>query len=91
MKIRLLKPLVQIGRIVPAGVILSDAPPVLMRKLVIKGAAEWVDVTNASKGLPEAVSNEDIWKPAPVEKSQKQAVATRGNGASARKKVKNSA
>ena len=43
MKIRLTKPLPQIGKVVPAGVILDDAPEALKEKLVRQGRAEWVD------------------------------------------------
>lgn len=42
MKVRLTKPLPQIGRVIPAGVILNDAPEALMEKLVRQGRAEWV-------------------------------------------------
>ena len=43
MKVKLTKPLPQIGRVLPAGVILSDAPEALMEKLVRQGRAVWVD------------------------------------------------
>jgi len=43
MKVRLTKPLRQIGRVIPAGVILSDAPEALMERLVRQGAAVWAD------------------------------------------------
>lgn len=43
MKIRLTKPLPQIGKVVPAGVILDDAPEALKEKLVRQGRAVWVD------------------------------------------------
>lgn len=42
MKVRLTKALPQIGRVIPAGVILSDAPEALMEKLVRQGRAVWV-------------------------------------------------
>lgn len=43
MKVKLTKPLPQIGRVIPCGVILSDAPDALMEKLVRQGRAVWVD------------------------------------------------
>lgn len=43
MKIRLTKPLPQIGKVVPAGVVLDDAPEALKEKLVRQGRAEWVE------------------------------------------------
>ena len=43
MKVKLTKPLPQIGRVIPAGVILADAPEALMEKLVRQGRAVWVD------------------------------------------------
>ena len=44
MKVRLTKPLPQpqFGRVIPAGVILEDAPEELMKKLVRQERAEWV-------------------------------------------------
>lgn len=42
MKVKLTKPLPQIGRVIPAGVILDDAPLTLMEKLVRQGRAVWV-------------------------------------------------
>lgn len=52
MRIKLIKPLVQIGRVVPAGTILSDAPPSFMERLVRTGKAEIV--TDTPKTAPEA-------------------------------------
>ena len=43
MQVKLTKPLPQIGRVIPAGVILDDAPEALMEKLVRQGRAEWVE------------------------------------------------
>lgn len=43
MKVKLIKPLPQIGKVVPAGVILADAPEALMEKLVRQGRAVWVE------------------------------------------------
>lgn len=43
MKVKLTKPLPQIGRVIPAGVVIDDAPETLMEKLVRQGRAVWVD------------------------------------------------
>lgn len=42
MKIRLTRPLAQAGRVIPAGVIISDAPPGLKERLLREGRAEAV-------------------------------------------------
>ena len=52
MKIKLTKPLPQIGRVIPAGVILSDAPQALMEKLVRQGRAVWVDPQAGEQASP---------------------------------------
>ena len=62
MKIKLTRALAQAGRVVPAGVILSDAPPALMRKLVAEGRAEWHPATNAPEGLSDGPQPEDRGK-----------------------------
>lgn len=64
MKIRLTKPLPQIGRVVPAGVILSDAPQALMDRLVRQGAAEWVDPPAGRQVPPPAPASLPFSKPA---------------------------
>lgn len=43
MRVRLTKPLRQIGRVIPAGVILRDAPEALLERLVREGKAVWVE------------------------------------------------
>lgn len=43
MRVKLTKPLRQIGRVIPAGVILQDAPEALMERLVREGRAVWVE------------------------------------------------
>ena len=64
MKVKLTKPLPQIGRVIPAGVILTDAPEALMVKLVRQGRAVWVsDEPEKPEALPEP--------PAPAEPEQK--------------------
>lgn len=52
MKIRLTKPLPQIGKVVPAGVILDDAPEALKEKLVRQGRAEWVESRAGDRADP---------------------------------------
>lgn len=63
MRIRLTKPLVQSGRVIPPGVILSSAPPVFMRKLVTEGRAELIDDVFPPDGLSAAIVIEDILEP----------------------------
>ena len=54
MKIKLTKPLPQIGRVIPAGVMLEDAPIALMEKLVRQGRAVWVDHPAGEQASPSS-------------------------------------
>lgn len=64
MKIKLTKPLVQIGKVVPAGVVLGDCPTPLMEKIVRQGRAVWVDPQAGETSTPP------LDTPLPVFKSE---------------------
>ena len=92
MRIRLTRPLVQYGRVIPPGVILSNAPPSFMQKLVAEGRAEMIDDATPPDVLSAAVATEDIGTPAQQAEAAPAAVATapktkRENSRAGRKKV----
>ena len=87
MKVRLTKPLRQSGRVIPAGVILSDAPVSLMQKLISEGHAELVCAKVAKTASP-ASDIEDRGKPVQPPESPSAGVATASNAKPVRKKVK---
>ena len=64
MKVKLTSPLPQIGRVIPAGVILDDAPDCLMEKLVRQGRAVWVDTPAGEQVLPPSPAPLPFSKPA---------------------------
>lgn len=80
MKIRLLKPIPQKGRIIPAGTILSSAPLSYMQKLVADGRAVQVGLYDAPETpFPPSLSK-DRAKPGRAGKRAPGPVATGGNG-----------
>ena len=87
MKIRLTKPVVQFGRIIPPGVILSNAPVEFMRKLVAEGRAERVDGAKQPDGLSVAPASDDMGKPAQKGGGARKPVATAPKGKSERKRA----
>lgn len=87
MKIRLTKPVVQFGRIIPSGVILSNAPLEFMRKLVTEGRAERVDGVKQPDGLSVAPASDDMGKPAQQGGGARKPVATAPKGKSERKRA----
>lgn len=86
MKIRLIKPLVQIGRVIPAGVILSDAPVPLMERLVKTGKAEMLsEASERPSARPEQQGYAEYPKPkeeaqGPSQTPRRSASAKRNGG-----------
>ena len=84
MKVRLTKPLVQIGRIIPAGVVISDAPPEFMRKLIVSGKAEPVQIAPESHSESPYPVNECQ----PIPNAEQPGMASEASERGKRKKVK---
>ena len=88
MRIRLTKPIAQNGRVVPAGVILTDAPPAFMKKLLLQNRAELVVDGNGSEALPVPHPIKDRAKPAHEDAAATRPVATAQKARKTRKAVK---
>lgn len=71
MKVKLTKPLPQIGRSIPAGVILDDAPEALMEKLVKQGRAVWVETPAGEQALPPSPAPLPFTEPKPKRRRKK--------------------
>ncbi len=67
-------------RIIPPGVILSNAPVEFMRRLVAEGRAVFIDEDKPSDGLSAAPACEAIVEPARQEKTPHVVVATAQKG-----------
>lgn len=84
MKMRLTRPLPQIGRVVPAGVVI-DAPPGLYIRLLRENRAVPV---NAPEMLSEAPLAADRREPVETVETPQRAVSGAKRSTAARKKVK---